>query len=48
MRYKNAVKKINAATKFIDFYVHDIVDYAILLRSGGSNFTKNITLFDIR
>ena len=35
------------ATKFIDFFVHDILDYTIL-NKDQTNFTKNITIFDIK
>ena len=37
---------MSSATKFIDFFVHDILDYTIL-NKDDSNFTKNITLFNI-
>ena len=36
-----------SATKFIDFFVHDILDYT-LLNNKENNFTKNITVFDIK
>ena len=35
-----------SATKFIDFFVHDILDYSILNKEDN-NFAKNITLFNI-
>ena len=36
-----------SATKFIDFFVHDILDYT-LLSKNDKNFTKNITVFDMK
>ena len=36
-----------SATKFIDFFVHDILDYTIL-NKDSKNFTKNITIFNIK
>ena len=39
--------KIFSATKFIDFFVHDILDYTILNKQQ-KNFTKNSVIFDIR
>ena len=38
---------MNSATKFVDFFVHDILDYTIL-NKDEKNFTKNITLFNVR
>ena len=38
---------MNSATKFVDFFVHDILDYTIL-NKDGKNFIKNITLFNVR
>ena len=35
------------AGKFIDYFVHDILDYSILSRED-KKFTKDITCFDIR
>ena len=35
------------AGKFIDYFVHDILDYSILSRED-KKFTKDITRFDIR
>ena len=40
-------KKIMSATKFTDFFVHDILDYTIITKEG-KNFVKNITVFDIQ
>lgn len=39
--------KIISATKFIDFFVHDILDYTVLSKDG-TNFIKNWGIFDIR
>jgi hypothetical protein len=39
--------KLNSSVKFIDFFVHDILDYTIL-QKDDTNFTKNITVFNIR
>jgi len=38
--------KISSATKFIDFFVHDILDYT-LLNEKEQNFMPNNTLFNI-
>ena len=35
------------ATKFIDFFVHDILDCTIL-KKNSLNFTKNLTIFNIK
>ena len=35
------------ATKFIDFFVHDILDYTVLNKED-ENFTKNFTIFNIK
>ena len=40
-------KKMYSAVKFIDFFVHDILDYTILNKEE-KNFTKNPAVFDIR
>jgi hypothetical protein len=37
---------INAAT-FIDFFVHDILDYT-MLNKESMNFTKNMCVFNIK
>ena len=34
------------ATKFIDFFIHDMLDYSIL-SEGTQNFTKNISVFNV-
>ena len=36
-----------SATKFIDFFVHDILDYTILNKEE-KNLTKNPSVLDIR
>ena len=36
-----------SATKFIDFFIHDILDYTIL-NEGAKNFTKNISVFNVK
>ena len=36
-----------SATNFIDFFVHDILDYTIL-NKDEKNFKKNITIFNIK
>lgn len=40
-------QKMFSATKFIDYFVHDILDYTILNKQE-KNFTKNISVIDIR
>lgn len=40
-------KKIQQAGKFINYFVHDILDFSIL-RQDGSKFYKNETIFDVR
>ena len=40
-------QKMFSATKFIDFFVHDILDYTILNKQE-KNFTKNSSILDIR
>lgn len=40
-------KKIVSASKFIDYFVHDMLDYTILYQNGG-NLVKNIDKIDIR
>ena len=36
-----------SATNFIDFFVHDILDYTIL-NKDEKNFKKNISIFNIK
>ena len=43
----NCGKKMASATKFIDFFVHDILDYTIL-NKDKDGFIKNITVFNIK
>ena len=38
---------MGCATKFIDFFVHDILDYTIL-NNDEHNFTKNLEIFNIK
>ena len=38
---------MGSATKIIDFFVHDILDYTIL-NKDDQNFTKNFTIFNIK
>ena len=38
---------MGSATKFIDFFVHDLLDYTIL-NKDDKNFTKNFTIFNIK
>ena len=40
-------QKMFSATKFIDYFVHDILDYTILNKQE-KNFTKNSSILDIR
>ena len=39
-------KKMASSTKFIDFFVHDILDYTIL-NKNSKTFTKNISIFNV-
>ena len=39
--------KMTAAAQFIDFFVHDILDYTIL-NKDQKNFNADNTIFDIR
>ena len=43
---QNSVKMTSSA-KFIDYFVHDILDYTVLT-NDSHNFIKNYTVFDIR
>ena len=38
---------MDQAAKFIDFFVHDILDYSIL-NEDDKKFQKHVTMFDIR
>ena len=40
-------QKMFSATKFIDYFVHDILDYTVLNKQA-KNFTKNNTVSDVR
>ena len=44
---KTTGKKMVSATKFIDYFIHDILDLSILNKNAKS-FLKNITTFDIK
>jgi len=37
---------MSCASKFIDFFVHDLLDYTIL-NKDATNFIKNPAIFDI-
>jgi hypothetical protein len=39
--------KMDRAAKFIDFFIHDILDYTILNKKD-KNFEKSMTVIDIR
>jgi hypothetical protein len=39
--------KLTSASKFLDFFVHDILDYT-MLNKNETEFHKNIENFDIR
>ena len=47
MSLRECSKKITSSAKFIDYFVHDILDYT-LLNKEEKNFTKDISLFNIR
>lgn len=38
---------MTSSAKFIDYFVHDILDYTVLT-NDSHNFIKNNTIFDIR
>ena len=40
-------KKILSASKLIDYFVHDMLDYSIL-NKDSKNFIKTVTKFDVR
>lgn len=44
---KGSVVKIESGAKFIDFFVHDILDFSVL-NNSNKNFTKDEKVFDIR
>ena len=44
---EQCTRKIFSASKFIDYFVHDMLDYSILNREN-ENFTKNFVKFDLK
>ena len=44
---KDCGKKIVSATKFIDYFVHDMLDYSVL-NQDDQKFTRTLTVFDVR
>ena len=46
-KFDKCGSKVSQAAKFIDFFVHDILDYTILNRDK-KNFRKQITEFSIK
>ena len=38
---------MNSATRFVEFFVNDMLDYAVL-QNAEHGFIKNMTCFDIR
>ena len=44
---KKSAQKMAQAASFIDFFVHDILDYTIL-NKDDKNFQKHIEIFDVR
>ena len=46
-KFDKCGRKVSQAAKFIDFFVHDILDYTILNRDK-KNFRKDITEFSIK
>lgn len=42
-----STKKLSQSVKFIDYFVHDILDFSIL-RKDDEKFTKDLSVFDIR
>lgn len=42
-----STRKIKNATKFIDYFIHDLLDYS-LLKEHEKNFTKILTNFDLK
>ena len=47
MGLENCGNKMSSAAKFIDYFVHDILDYTILNKEE-KNFAKDLKLMDIR
>jgi len=46
-KFETCGSKIFSATKFIDFFVHDILDYT-LLNEKEENFMPNNTVFNLK
>ena len=46
-KLKESGRRINNSSKLIDFFVHDILDYAVL-KGKNQNFSKRIQIFDIK
>ena len=44
---KQVAKKMDSASKFIDFFVHDILDYSVLMNNSKAFRAEN-EVFDIR
>ena len=44
---KECASKISSSVKFVDHFVHDILDFAVMRKSSES-FQKNVQVFDIR
>lgn len=44
---KTSIVKVETGAKFIDFFVHDILDFSVL-NNSSKNFNKNMKIFDIR
>ena len=44
---KTVGKKMESASKFIDFFVHDILDYSVLMNNSKAFRAEN-EVFDIR
>jgi hypothetical protein len=40
-------KKIDSSVKFVDFFVHDILDYS-MLNKKQENFLRDLVIVDIR
>ena len=46
-KIRGCTNKIVSASKFIDFFIHDMLDYS-LINKDATNFTKTINSYDIR
>ena len=42
-----STRKLDSASKFIDFFVHDILDYTLLSKEDR-NFQKNCSVCDVK